>query len=113
MFKEIPEFRKKFRGKKFWAKGYFVSTIRVDERIIRQYVRKREMKGRRAKQLDIDWQAPPMGAPPFRAAHGPKPPAMTEDALLLVILAILLRGILLKLNSKVIGNEKSEHLACF
>jgi len=55
MFKEIPEFRKKYWGKRFWAKGYFVSTIGVDERIIRQYVRKQEMKERQAKQLDIDW----------------------------------------------------------
>ena len=55
MFKEIPEFRKKYWGKRFWAKGYFVSTIGVDERIIRQYVRKQEMKERQAKQLNIDW----------------------------------------------------------
>ena len=55
MFKEIPEFRKKYWGKRFWAKGCFVSTIGVDERIIRQYVRKQEMKEREAKQLNIDW----------------------------------------------------------
>ena len=55
MFKEIPEFRKKYWGKRFWAKGYFVSTIGVDERIIRQYVQKQEMKEREAKQLNIDW----------------------------------------------------------
>ena len=55
MFKEIPEFRKKYWGKRFWARGYFVSTIGVDERIIRQYVQKQEMKERQAKQLDIDW----------------------------------------------------------
>ena len=55
MFKEIPEFRKKYWGKRFWAKGYFVSTIGVDETIIRQYVQKQEMKEREAKQLNIDW----------------------------------------------------------
>ena len=55
MFKEIPEFRKKYWGKRFWAKGYFVSTIGVDETIIRQYVQKQEMKEREAKQLSIDW----------------------------------------------------------
>lgn len=55
MFKEIPEFRKKYWGKRFWAKGYFVATIGVDERIIRPYVRKQEIKERQAKQLNIDW----------------------------------------------------------
>ena len=55
MFKEIPEFRKKYWGKRFWARGYFVSTIGVDERIIRQYIQKQEMKEREAKQLDMDW----------------------------------------------------------
>ena len=55
MFKEIPEFRKKYWGKRFWARGYFVSTIGVDERIIRQYIQKQEMKERQAKQLDMDW----------------------------------------------------------
>ena len=55
MFKEIPEFRKKYWGKRFWARGYFVSTIGRDERIIRQYIQKQEMKERQAKQLDMDW----------------------------------------------------------
>ena len=55
VFKEIPEFRKKYWGKRFWARGYFVSTIGVDERIIRQYIQKQEMKEREAKQLDMDW----------------------------------------------------------
>jgi putative transposase len=55
LFKEIPEFRKKYWGKRFWARGYFVSTIGVDERIIRQYIQKQEMKERQAKQLDMDW----------------------------------------------------------
>ena len=55
LFKENPEFRKKYWGKRFWARGYFVSTIGVDERIIRQYIQKQEMKERQAKQLDMDW----------------------------------------------------------
>jgi putative transposase len=38
MFKEIPEIRKKFWGRKFWARGYFVSTVGVNEKIIRKYI---------------------------------------------------------------------------
>ena len=55
LFKEVPEFRKKYWGRKFWSRGYFVSTIGVDERIIRQYVQKQELKERQAEQLGMDY----------------------------------------------------------
>ena len=28
-----------FKGYHFWARGYFVSTVGIDERTIRQYIR--------------------------------------------------------------------------
>ena len=34
-------------GRHFWARGYFVSTVGRDERVIREYIRKQE-QGRRA-----------------------------------------------------------------
>ena len=55
IFKEVPDVRKKYWGRHFWARGYFVSTIGVDEKIIRQYVQKQEMKERQAEQLGLDW----------------------------------------------------------
>ena len=55
MFKEIPVFREKYWGKRFWTKEYFVGTINVDARIIRQYFRKQEIEERQAKQLTVVW----------------------------------------------------------
>ena len=55
LFKEVPEIRKKYWGRRFWARGYFVSTIGVNEAIIKQYVQKQEMKERQAEQLGFDY----------------------------------------------------------
>ena len=46
MFKEVPDIRKKYWGRKFWSQGYFVSTVGVNERIIRRYIQNQEMKER-------------------------------------------------------------------
>jgi len=36
------EHRRNFVGQHFWARGYFVSTVGRDERIIREYIRSRK-----------------------------------------------------------------------
>jgi putative transposase len=55
LFKEVPELRKRYWGRRFWSRGYFVSTIGVNESIIRQYVQKQELKERQAEQLGFDY----------------------------------------------------------
>lgn len=40
---------KNFNGAKFWAQGYFVSTVGSDEETIRLYIRNQEVQD---KQLD-------------------------------------------------------------
>ena len=55
VLKEVPEVRKRYWGRRFWSRGYFVSTIGVNEQIIRQYVQKQELKERQAEQLGLDW----------------------------------------------------------
>jgi putative transposase len=55
IFKEMPDMRKKYWGRKFWTRGYFVSTVGVDERIIRKYVQNQEMKERHYEQLGLEW----------------------------------------------------------
>ena len=55
LFKDVPEMRKRHWGRKFWARGYFVSTIGVNEAIIKRYVQKQEMKERQAEQLGFDY----------------------------------------------------------
>jgi putative transposase len=55
MLKEIPELRKKFWGRRFWARGYFVSTVGVNEQVIRKYIQNQELKEIQAEQQGFDW----------------------------------------------------------
>ena len=43
-----------FVGQRFWARGYFVSTVGRDEQAIRSYIREQELEDRRAEQLSLD-----------------------------------------------------------
>ena len=47
------EQRRNFVGQHFWARGYFVSTVGRDERIIREYIRKQEEADARLDQLGL------------------------------------------------------------
>jgi putative transposase len=40
-------------GQHFWARGYFVSTIGRDEKVIREYIRKQEAEDKRLEQLKL------------------------------------------------------------
>ena len=43
LFKSYPKMKEKpYWGNHFWARGYFVSTVGVDEEMIRKYVRYQE-----------------------------------------------------------------------
>ena len=44
---------KNFTGHKFWARGYFVSTVGRDEETIRAYIRNRELQDRQMDQLEL------------------------------------------------------------
>lgn len=47
LFKSYPKLRQKpYWGNHFWARGYFVSTVGVDEELIRRYVRHQEERER-------------------------------------------------------------------
>jgi putative transposase len=45
--------KKNFVGQKFWARGYFVSTVGRDEKVIRDYIRHQEKEDRRIDQLEL------------------------------------------------------------
>jgi len=49
------ERKQNYVGQSFWARGYFVSTVGRDERVIREYIRKQEQEDQRLDQLNI-WQ---------------------------------------------------------
>jgi len=42
VFEEFPELRKRYWGQHFWARGYFVSTVGIDEATIKEYIRNQE-----------------------------------------------------------------------
>ena len=42
-----------FVGQSFWARGYFVSTVGRDEKLIREYIRNQEAEDRRLEQLRL------------------------------------------------------------
>lgn len=44
---------KNFTGAKFWARGYFVSTIGRDEETIRTYIRHQELQDKQLDQLSL------------------------------------------------------------
>ena len=43
-----------FAGQHFWARGYFVSTVGLDEQAIRAYIQDQEREDRRFEQLRLD-----------------------------------------------------------
>ena len=45
--------KRDFTGHNFWAKGYFVSTVGRDEKIIREYIKKQEAEDKRLEQLQM------------------------------------------------------------
>jgi len=45
--------KKNFTGQHFWARGYFVSTVGLDEVIIRQYIQQQEADDWRIDQLQL------------------------------------------------------------
>jgi putative transposase len=42
-----------FVGEHFWARGYYVSTVGRDEKVIREYIKKQEAEDKRLEQLNL------------------------------------------------------------
>ena len=53
IFDKHLELKKRYWGRHFWAKGYCVSTVGLDEQRIRQYVKWQKEKDRKAEQLSL------------------------------------------------------------
>ena len=45
--------KRNFVGESFWARGYFVSTIGLDEGMIRNYIKNQEKGDKRIEQLSL------------------------------------------------------------
>ena len=47
--------KRNFTGESFWARGYFVSTVGLDEETVREYIRNQEKEDEKLEQLKLDW----------------------------------------------------------
>ena len=47
------ERKKNFVGENFWARGYLVSTVGRDEKVIRDYIRNQEAEDKRLDQMNL------------------------------------------------------------
>jgi putative transposase len=45
--------RKNFTGQQFWARGYYVSTVGLDEEVVRSYIQKQEQEDQRLEQMNM------------------------------------------------------------
>jgi putative transposase len=51
LFKSYPKMKQKpYWGNHFWARGYFVSTVGIDEDVIKRYVKYQEEEGKRIEE---------------------------------------------------------------
>ena len=53
--------KRNFSGENFWARGYFVSTVGLDEDRVRDYIRRQEQEDERLEQLCLGMDRPPLG----------------------------------------------------
>ena len=47
------ERKQNYAGQSFWARGYFVSTVGRDERVIREYIRNQEREDQRLDEMNM------------------------------------------------------------
>ena len=45
--------KRNFTGESFWARGYYVSTVGLDEESVRQYIRAQDTEDARLEQLNL------------------------------------------------------------
>lgn len=50
--------QRNFTGEHFWARGYYVSTVGLDEEMVREYIRNQEQEDERRDQLALGLSAP-------------------------------------------------------
>ena len=56
LFKSYPQLKKKpYWGNHFWARGYFVNTIGINEEMIKRYVKYQEDEERREENQGKDF----------------------------------------------------------
>ena len=50
MFNKFPDLRKKYWGSHFWSRGYYISTVGMNEEVIKAYIRDQDKLDRLENQ---------------------------------------------------------------
>jgi putative transposase len=58
IFEKYSRLRKNFKSHSFWARGYYVSTVGLDEAKIRKYIQNQEEREQIEDQYDSDTSNP-------------------------------------------------------
>ncbi len=58
MFEKYSRLKKNFRGHSFWARGYYVSTVGLDEGKIKKYIQNQELNESIEDKYDTDLSNP-------------------------------------------------------
>ena len=53
VFREYQQVKKNFVGRHFWARGYCVSTVGLEEKIVRDYIKNQEKEEVRQEQMRL------------------------------------------------------------
>ncbi|GBE07175.1 transposase IS200 like protein [bacterium BMS3Bbin11] len=53
IFREYLQVKRNFTGRHFWARGYCVSTVGLDEEMIRVYIKNQELEEKRQEQIRL------------------------------------------------------------
>ena len=53
IFRDYLQVKRNFTGRHFWARGYCVSTVGLDEQMIREYIKNQELEEKRQEQMRL------------------------------------------------------------
>jgi len=53
IFRDFQQVKRNFTGRHFWARGYCVSTVGLDEKMIQEYIKNQEQEEIRQEQLRL------------------------------------------------------------
>jgi len=54
IFRDYMQVKRNFTGRNFWARGHCVSTVGLDEQLIREYIRNQESEEKRQEQMRLN-----------------------------------------------------------
>jgi len=53
IFRDYLQVKRNFTGRHFWARGYCVSTVGLDEQMIREYIKGQKLEEKRQEQMKL------------------------------------------------------------